>query len=197
MTVFAIADAKNGDEITINYTGPVDSYPERKARLMLGHGFVCDCRHCELDRTDPLYEEREELVQAGLDLQGMAAEDAHQVIGMLERQLSKIRATYTTRQELMTQLYLPLKSLGNMHQALGSYTQATKYFIEALECLPESSLTLHGVRTYAQISECYDRNHVVTLARKYARRAAELHRIRSGASEKQFKKIYADLAHLL
>lgn len=157
MTVFAIADAKNGDEITINYVDPMDSYTVRASRLKLGHGFVCDCRLCELDRTDPLYQKREELVQVGLDLQAVAAEEPGLVIALLERQLSKIRATYTTRQELMMQLYSPLKSLGNLHQALGNYTPATKYFIEALECLPESSVTLHGVRTYAQIADCYDR----------------------------------------
>lgn len=99
---------------------------------------------------------------------------------------------------MQTQLYSPLKSLGNIYQqALGAHSKAVKHFEEAAKCLHESILSLMGVRLYAQIADCYDHMRKTAMARKYARMALELHHMRSGADEKLFKKLYADIAHLI
>lgn len=105
MSVFAISDIKKGDEITINYFGLLDSYQERVVHLKLGHGFICSCRLCELDKADPLYDAREDLVMKGLSLQNKAMWNPGGVAAALEEQLSKVRELLRELPRLKQHLY--------------------------------------------------------------------------------------------
>ena len=60
--VYAVNDLKTGDEIMWNYVDLNCPYKKRVERLQR-YRFTCNCQLCELDRTDPHYEEREELLQ--------------------------------------------------------------------------------------------------------------------------------------
>lgn len=74
---------------------------------------------------------------------------------------------------------------------------AVEYFLETTECFNESILSLIGVRLYVQIVDCYLNSEEFALARKYARKAAGLHRIRSGQEDAVFKETFDEIAQLL
>ncbi|KAH7716356.1 hypothetical protein AAVH_16253 [Aphelenchoides avenae] len=57
MTVFAVDEIKEGEEVTLTYTDPLDAYKERK-KFFKNYGFTCQCLLCELDRSDARYVER-------------------------------------------------------------------------------------------------------------------------------------------
>ncbi|KAH7716363.1 SET domain-containing protein [Aphelenchoides avenae] len=195
--VHATMDIKKGEEITLSYHTAFDIYKHRAARLMRGHDVVCDCRLCELDRADPRREERDQLVEDMLKQMEATPEDLTATISTVMEHLVKIRETYTDRQELTTLLYSPLKSLANLYQRTGEPAKAVKCLHEAIEHVPESAMSLHGVTIYMQLAACYDRMRKPKLARKYARMAADLHRIRSGHDDELFRQIYPRLARLI
>jgi hypothetical protein len=63
--VRTFCDLKKGDEVTMGYLSPFDTYAERKARSTKKWGFQCgDCGLCNLDRQEApgIVKERNQLV---------------------------------------------------------------------------------------------------------------------------------------
>ncbi|KAH7716696.1 TPR domain-containing protein [Aphelenchoides avenae] len=195
MVAFTMVDIKQGEELTFSYESLSDSYEYRKSHLMT-YGVVCDCRLCELDREDPRCTEREELAEE-IDKLVENPPKGKTLVPTLTRLVDQIRETYIGRSELKTQLYWPLRALADAHQKMGEYAEAVKYFHEAVNCIPESAMPVWGVWAYVPMAECYDRMRRPRTARRYARMAADLHRIRSGHDDELFMKINTNIAHLL
>lgn len=91
MTVFAVADVEKGEEVTFAYTDPLDAYKERERSSMI-LGFSCKCWLCELDRADPRYAERENLVQKALEAHATAYDryGSSGAIDVLTKRLTKV-----------------------------------------------------------------------------------------------------------
>jgi hypothetical protein len=53
MMIRALFDLKKGDEVTVNYVLPLNTYEERHHLCTKKWGFQCDCRLCQLDRQEP------------------------------------------------------------------------------------------------------------------------------------------------
>ncbi|KAH7704106.1 TPR domain protein [Aphelenchoides avenae] len=198
MVVHAIMDIKKGEEMTLAYIAPIHTYKDRAEQLKEGYDVVCDCRLCELDRADPRCGEREQLLEDMLKpLTTQTPKDPMAAINTITECLNKIRELYADRQELTTLLYSPLKSLANLYQGRGEHAKAVKYLHDSIEHIPESAMSVYGVVVYMQLAECYDRMRKPKVARKYARMAADLHRIRSGHDDELFRQIYPRLARLI
>ncbi|KAH7716357.1 hypothetical protein AAVH_16254 [Aphelenchoides avenae] len=204
MTVFAVSDIAKREEVTLTYADPFDAYKKRE-ELFMNSGFICKCRLCEIDRADARYSERETLVQKALDEHNMAyaLRGPSGAIDMMRQCLTKVRATYEGRPELKPRLYEPLMTLANdyMHSTRkDKYSAQITLLIECAKCLGKSLLTQVGDSLYARLAECYDREGDENSARKYARMAVEVHRIRTGCDASVFKKIkptMAEIDHLL
>ncbi|KAH7716362.1 hypothetical protein AAVH_16259 [Aphelenchoides avenae] len=197
MAVFAMMDIKQGEELALGYTPISDPYEQRKSHLAK-YEVVCDCRLCEVDREDPRCTEREQLAEEIIKNLTEKPQDSNG-IRVVKRLVDQLRETYANRPEdLRTQLYYPLKAIANAHQAKGEHDAAVKYLREAVKCIPESMMPLWGVWAYAQMAVCCDRMRRPRMARRYARMAADLHRIRTGHDDELFKKVHtANIAHLL
>ncbi|KAH7716361.1 TPR domain protein [Aphelenchoides avenae] len=196
LVAFAVVDIKRGEELTFCYIALEESYEYRKRILGETYDVVCDCRLCELDREDRRYMEREELAEE-IDKLVENPPKAKTPVPTLTRLVDQIRETYDGRSELKTQLYWPLKALAGAHQKTGEYAEAVKYLLEAVNCVPESAMPVWGVWAYVPMAQCYDLMRRPRTARRYARMAADLHRIRSGHDDGLFKKINTNIAHLL
>jgi hypothetical protein len=59
-----LIDLKKGDEVTVKYVPPLETYEKRHYFCTKIWGFQCQCRLCELDRQEPLElaKERQQLV---------------------------------------------------------------------------------------------------------------------------------------
>ncbi|KAH7696208.1 TPR domain-containing protein [Aphelenchoides avenae] len=204
MTVFTIADIKEGEEVTLSYGDPYDAYKQRK-ELFMNFGFICKCRLCELDRTDARYSQREHMVQDALQARARtyALLGVSGGIDVLTQRLMKIRATYEGRPELKPRLHKPLMILANDYRRStkkDKHTAQIKVLIECAECLGEGLLTDVGDCLYARLAECYDQEGDEDNARKYARMAVEALRTRSGCDASVLKKMkpkVAEIDHLL
>ncbi|KAH7724045.1 TPR domain-containing protein [Aphelenchoides avenae] len=197
MTAFTLMDIKQGEELSLGYTPISDLYEQRKSHLAK-YDVVCDCRLCELDREDPRRTERQQLAEE-ITKNLTERPQNSSALHVLTRLVDQLRETYASRPEDMrTQLYYPLKALANAHQAKGEHDEAVKYLHEAVRCVPDSLMPLWGVWAYAQAAVCCDRMRRPRTARRYARMAVDLHRIRSGHDDELFKKVHtANIAHLL
>ncbi|KAH7716333.1 hypothetical protein AAVH_16230 [Aphelenchoides avenae] len=197
MTAYALADIEQGEELTLSYVPLMDSYVHRKSNIA-EYDVVCDCRLCELDREDPRCKEREQLAEGTIEKFMERPHSAQEAIPTLTRVMGQISESYAGRPEDMkTQLYWPLKTLAIAHQAKEELAEAVKYLLEAVKCIPECAMPIKGVEAYVHIAESCDFMRRSRTARRYARVAADMHRIRSGHDDELFKKISTDLAHLL
>ncbi|KAH7716697.1 TPR domain protein [Aphelenchoides avenae] len=197
MTVFALADVKQGEELTLSYVPLMDSYEHRKSGIA-AYDVVCDCRLCELDREDPRCKEREQLAEGTVEKFMERPHSAQEAIPVLTRVMDQISESYADRPEdLKTQLYWPLETLAIAYQAKREHAESVKYLLEAVKCIPECAMPIKGVWAYAQMAESCDSMRRPRTARRYARMAADLHRTSTGHDDELFKKIYTDIAHLL
>jgi hypothetical protein len=62
MVIYAIADIKQGDELTLAYTDPLEQYDKRHKIIENSWKFECKCRLCEIDHNDTNYEKRIQLL---------------------------------------------------------------------------------------------------------------------------------------
>ena len=51
LTVVALSDIKEGDELCISYIDAAVSDVNERAKLLLNYGFVCTCPRCERERA--------------------------------------------------------------------------------------------------------------------------------------------------
>ncbi|KAH7711302.1 TPR domain protein [Aphelenchoides avenae] len=194
MTAFTVVDVKQGEELTFGYMPLMTPYERRTKHLWEFYDVVCDCRLCEADSAYPICSKHVELVKETIETWNDKREEAIPAVTLLVEQ---IREMYVGRSELRTQLFMPLKALANAHHAKEEHAEAVQYLLEAVQCVPESWMTVYGIWAYVQMAVCYDLMRRPRTAHRYAQMAADLHRICSGHDYELFKKIYRNVAHLL
>lgn len=91
--VYAVNDLKTGDEIMWNYVDLNCPYKKRVERLQ-HYRFTCNCQLCELDRTDPHYEEREELLQNIPQLKTKIAENPKKTLPDVISLVNQVKQTF-------------------------------------------------------------------------------------------------------
>jgi hypothetical protein len=64
MMIRTVIDLKKGDEVTVKYLPPMDTYEKRHHVFTKKWGFQCECRLCKLDRQESpeLVKERQKWV---------------------------------------------------------------------------------------------------------------------------------------
>lgn len=91
--VYSIADLKQGDEIHWSYVDLNCPYKKRVERLQR-YRFSCNCHLCELDQTDPHYDEREGLLQKIPSLKTKILDNAEKAFPDVISLVNQIKSTY-------------------------------------------------------------------------------------------------------
>uniref|UniRef100_A0A915EIZ0 SET domain-containing protein n=1 Tax=Ditylenchus dipsaci TaxID=166011 RepID=A0A915EIZ0_9BILA len=104
MMVYSLTDLKKDEEITFSYVDVLKPLQDRALSLQ-HYNFVCKCRLCQLDRSDPNYRRRDQLAEQCMALKQLTTADPKQYVRRIESLVKQMRQSYGSRNELKTQMY--------------------------------------------------------------------------------------------
>uniref|UniRef100_A0A915EAU7 SET domain-containing protein n=1 Tax=Ditylenchus dipsaci TaxID=166011 RepID=A0A915EAU7_9BILA len=177
MTVYAVKDLKKGEEITLTYLSSQKPYKE-KLKSFQHYNFMCSCRLCQLDSSDPLHEERSKLAERCYALKQLSLTDPQQSLRQLEPLVEEMRKSYGTRKEGIRQAQKALEVLQEARQAMGQYLEleiGVSYLLSEADCYA-------GLQQWSQMQ-------------KTIQRAMNNTKIRCGANKQLFYLMFPDAMH--
>ena len=196
MMVYAIKDLKKGEEITLSYLDPFETY-EKRLEKMKCYKFTCNCELCVLDRADVFNDRRNEIFKKEYEnlkclMHSQNSESIMKAFQAAKAFVDKLRKSYTKRNSYQLHLHLAISLLANLYQASGDYIKASILFNEATEICGDT-LGHIGFHTQLKAVECYKQSKKIEFAKNALKKAFESNKIRTGADKTLFKVIFGDI----
>uniref|UniRef100_A0A915CL16 SET domain-containing protein n=1 Tax=Ditylenchus dipsaci TaxID=166011 RepID=A0A915CL16_9BILA len=195
MTVYAIKDLKKDEEITFPCVSPLKPYQERLKHFQ-HYKFICSCRLCQLDSSDPFYEQREKLSERCYALAQLSFADPYQYLHQLEPLVKEMRRSYGNSSELKTQLVCPLLQLSMVYRETQQVRKALEALREAREAMGQILEIESGVDFLLREADCYADLQQWPEAARTLQQAITNYSIRSGANKQLFYLIFPDALRL-
>uniref|UniRef100_A0A914EKB5 SET domain-containing protein n=1 Tax=Acrobeloides nanus TaxID=290746 RepID=A0A914EKB5_9BILA len=198
MMVYAVNDLKTGDEIMWNYVDLNCPYKKRVERLQR-YRFTCNCQLCELDRTDPHYEEREELLQKIPQLKTKIAENPKKTLPNVISLVNQVKQTFKHRNKLQVRLLQVTGLLAGVYQMTDHLEKSLQVQEETLKILDEDGIKYQYYSPFLlmQMGKCYEIMCNFDMARICVINAFERIKIRTGIDYDLFKRIYPDVCNII
>jgi hypothetical protein len=117
---------KADDELTVQYMDTATSLSLRN-KMFKHYNFVCNCRLCDMDRSDNNYIYREKLIK---DKHADILSENSLVL--LEKFIDQVKSTFEDRREMRYQLIPLLQSLANMYNRHKHYQNELNTYEEIL-----------------------------------------------------------------
>ncbi|KAI1728148.1 SET domain-containing protein [Ditylenchus destructor] len=189
MFIYAVHDIKQGEEVTMTYAVPTETYIMRTA-LISKYGFRCHCRLCKLDRADPLTDKRDKIRDQCFELRDLIQNDPAKAEIELAALIKGLRETYQDRAEFRTQLVSPLISMARVYERLNELEKAAECYVEALDSLGSELRHYSGPEILVNLAQIKMRLGNVNNAKRILDEAMELYQIEMGVDKELFKEIF-------
>ncbi|KAI6177813.1 SET domain-containing protein [Aphelenchoides bicaudatus] len=126
IAIYALEDMKEGEEVTLAYTSPLDEYSIRQKILKDTYGFECKCELCELDSKDDKCAERAEIFKSFSTFADKTNNYA-EAIEVGKKQLEKMRELSAHRSKFKLDLAQLLFRMSCLCTKAKNYTD-TKFY---------------------------------------------------------------------
>ncbi|KAI1727070.1 SET domain-containing protein [Ditylenchus destructor] len=196
MVIYAVHDIKQGEEVTMAYAVPTETYIMRTV-LISKYGFRCHCRLCKLDRADPLTDKRDKIRDQCFELRALIQNDPAKAEIELAAVIKELRETYQDRTEFCTQLVSPLIILARVYERLNELEKAAECYVEALDSLGSELRHYSGPEILVNLAQIKMTLGKVNDAKCSLEEAMELYRIEMGVDKELFKEIFPVAGMLL